>query len=265
MTQTLKTRILNIPDISIEDVEKIALKAGEVLKRNYEDKIINSYGNRTTIVKETNKLIRNMLKYSLADIVHCRFYSEDEDYKPENKGLQWIVDPLDGKENVLGYPPLMAISIGLVNNKEPVLGVIYDPIHDQLFSAKHRSGAWLNGKSIKVSEKTSIKNARIGFDFKKGEKSIFIKQLNQVLDYVMSVKVFGSPVLNMAAVSAGKLDLYFKSPASIVDFTAGVCIVREAGGKAVDFNGKDWKTNSKGVVAGPKGVVEEFVKHIKES
>ncbi len=263
MTPSIKTKIFNIPEVSIDEVEKIAIKAGEILRNNYQNKIINSYASSRSVVADTGRIIENMLKFSLEDLSRCGFYSETKNGEVVENGLQWIVDPIDGRENILGYPPLMAISIGLISNRKPVLGVIYDPIHNQLFSAKSRSGAWLNGKTIEVSQKKDLADIRIGLDFSKNRKSVFLNQLKSILEYVETIKVFGSPVLNMAAVACGKLDLYFSDKTNIVDFVAGTSIVREAGGSVIDFDGKTWDIRSKSIIAGPKELVENFKKQIK--
>ncbi len=262
MVQGLKTKFLNVPEISVDEVESIAMKAGSILRRNYESKVINSYENNEGIVSDTNKIIDKMLKYSLEDVYKCNIFSDAIEGSITKEELQWVVDPIDGKENVSSYPPLMAISIGLIYKKNPVLGVIYDPIHEQMFSSKIRSGSWMNGKAVEVSKNIDINNLRIGTDYFKNKKSQFIKQIENVLDFTETIKIVGSPVLNMAAVASGKLDLFFMETNNITDCVAGTSLVREAGGIVVDFNGKEWNVKSDSIVAGPKGVIEKFNKTI---
>ena len=111
-----------------------------------------------------------------------------------------MVDPLDGTENVSGYPPLLAVSIGLLRDGKPVLGVIYDPVHSTLYSAQEGGRTRVNGELVETGNQTDPSKAVVGLDFSSdmGTRARTLEQLSRVLELARAVKVFGVPSLSSA-------------------------------------------------------------------
>ncbi len=86
-----------------------------------------------------------------------------------------------------------------------------------------------------------------------------LQQLARVLERARAVKIFGAPALSLAEVAAGRLDLFFRPSTKLSDMVAGICMVRESGGKAVDYGGRDWTIDSKGVIAGSSEMIEAYL------
>ena len=159
----------------------------------------------------------------------------------QGKGHQvWVIDPLDGTSNYIRGLPHYCVSIALVEHGEPVHGVIYDPIRNELFTASKGSGALMNGSRIRVSERPGLEGALIATGFHPRERERTGAQLDctrAVLHHAEDIRRTGSAALDLAYVAAGRLDGYFEAGVKPWDIAAGVLLVREAGGRAVDFRG----------------------------
>ena len=154
----------------------------------------------------------------------------------------WIVDPLDGTTNYAFRLPIFSISIALAHRGQPVLGVVYDPTRDHLFHAEAGQGAFLNGASLCVAEREKLIGTLIAFDWARepAVRETLLRILNHVARQVGTVRALGSAALGPCYVAAGWLDAYFHARLSPWDVAAAAVIVREAGGQAVDFDGRPW-------------------------
>ena len=135
----------------------------------------------------------------------------------KDKNNTWIIDPIDGTVNFLHGVPHFAISIGLKCDNEILLGVVYDPIKDELFYAEKNNGAFLNNQKIRVSKRNKINECL--FASSGNEKNLNIPYRKS-----------GSATLDMAYVAAGRFDGFFQKNLNIWDIAAGIVLVKEAGG-----------------------------------
>src|SRR5690348_2910689 len=149
----------------IEEIEQIARSAGDIIKAHYTQGVAHEFKSPRQVVTTADRESEQFLKEMLLKLHPCHFYGEESGGVIVEQGDQWVVDPLDGTENMAGYPPLLAISIGLLRNGKPVLGVIYDPIHDILYSAQQEGLLKINGEVTKVRSQTEPGNAVVGLDF----------------------------------------------------------------------------------------------------
>jgi myo-inositol-1(or 4)-monophosphatase len=154
----------------------------------------------------------------------------------------WIVDPLDGTTNYAFRLPIFSISIALAHRGEPVLGVVYDPTRDHLFYAEAGQGAFLNGAALCVAEREKLIGTLVAFDWARepAVRETLLRILNHVAPQVGTVRALGSAALGPCYVAAGWLDAYFHARLSPWDVAAAAVIVREAGGRAADFDGRPW-------------------------
>jgi len=165
---------------------------------------------------------------------------------------RWIVDPLDGTTNFLHGIPHFAISICLERDSEPFAGVIYEPVHDEMFWAEKGQGAHLNDRRLRVSGRNQIEEALFatGIPFK-GERDhpLFLAQLEQVMSVSAGVRRFGSAALDLAYTAAGRYDGYWETGIKPWDIAAGIVLVREAGGYVSEINGKSEMLKSGSILA----------------
>ena len=146
---------------------------------------------------------------------------------------RWVVDPIDGTVNYFYGIPHFCISIGLQRGEEMVLGVIYDPMRDELWQAERGSGTRLNGRPVRASQRTDIGETIVTVGFAKTATTINMGlPLLQKLAYkVRKCRMMGSAALDMAYVACGRLDAYIEQGISLWDMAAGIVLVEEAGGQ----------------------------------
>lgn len=154
----------------------------------------------------------------------------------------WVVDPLDGTVNYVHRLQSFAVSIGLYHAGKMRLGVILDPVSDELYTAVDGAGAHLNGHPISASDCTDLSRALIACSFPAGVKadSPEVARFVKVLERCRSLRRLGSCALNMCYVAAGRLDGYWATNVSAWDSAAGTVIAREAGAQLTAYDGSDF-------------------------
>jgi myo-inositol-1(or 4)-monophosphatase len=151
----------------------------------------------------------------------------------------WIIDPIDGTSNFIAGIPLWCVSLGLVVGRRAVLGIIYNPITDELYAARDGEGARLNGKPIRVSATQSLDQARMGLGFSyRRPVAEHLRAVQACLEASCEYTRFGSGALGMAFAADGRLDGYYEAHINVWDVAAGLVLVQEAGGRNNDFLGK---------------------------
>ncbi len=152
----------------------------------------------------------------------------------------WVVDPLDGTTNFLHGIPHFAISIGLEREGQPVAGVIYDPVKDELFWAEKGQGAHLNDHRLRVSSRSKLTEAvlatGIPFHGKDGHEN-FLAELAAIAAEVAGIRRFGAAALDLAYVAAGRYEGFWETGLNRWDISAGILLVREAGGLISEIDG----------------------------
>jgi len=183
-----------------------------------------------------------------------RILAEEGDHGPAGvdieEGPVWVVDPLDGTTNFARRFPCFSVSVGLLVDGEPVVGAIYDPLKDMLFTGARGRGAFLNGKPIRVSETERLEQALIGLDWghQNETRERILGWLSRLAVRCQTVRAIGSAALGMAYVAAGWLDFYFHFALQPWDVAAAAVIVREAGGTIYQPDGAPWSFRSSAAV-----------------
>ena len=203
---------------------------------------------------------------------------EEGGHQPARGGkkarLTWVIDPLDGTSNYLRGIPHWCVSIALVDNGEPVHGVVFDPLRNELFIASRGSGAVLEDKRIRVAERRDLEGALLCTGFPPRERARARPQLdclNALLEQAEDVRRTGSAALDLAYVACGRFDGYFEAGVQPWDIAAGVLLVREAGGRICDFRGAGLsrldiaEARGRQIVAGNVKLVEPLQKTIVSS
>ena len=152
----------------------------------------------------------------------------------------WVIDPLDGTSNYLHGIPHWCVSIALVEGGEPQHAVIFDPLRNELFTASKGSGAVLNDKKIRVTERKDLSGAMLITGFPPRERERLAPHLacvGELLRDAEDIRRTGSAALDLAYVACGRADGYFEAGVKPWDIAAGVLLVREAGGRVTDFRG----------------------------
>ena len=170
-------------------------------------------------------------------------------------GRRWVVDPLDGTTNFLYGIPAWAVSVALEDAEGGALGVVHDPVRDETFTAVRGLGARLDGEPIEVSECERLESALVatGFGYEAERRRAQAELLVGVLPRVRDIRRAGAASLDLAWLSAGRLDGYYERGLKPWDWAAGRLIVSEAGGGVRELDGEP-----AGLVAGAPALLDEL-------
>jgi myo-inositol-1(or 4)-monophosphatase len=164
----------------------------------------------------------------------------------------WIIDPLDGTVNFVHGIPQVSVSIALYDGDTGLVGVIFDPLRDEMFTASAGGGAQLNDRTITVSTEPELEGSVVatGFPYDHGLYAAgYAATVGAVLEHVNGIRRFGSAALDLAWVAAGRYEGYWELGIAPWDQAAGIIVVREAGGRVTEPAGLDSTPRSAMVVA----------------
>lgn len=175
--------------------------------------------------------------------------------------FEWVIDPLDGTSNFLQGLPVFCISIACRHREEVVAAAVLDPIGDQLFTASKGSGAFLNGRPMRVSRRPGLAGAFLatGYPFRaRRALDLYLEAFRAIFLRSRAIRRCGSAALDLAYTAAGVYDGFFEFRLSPWDFAAGCLLIAEAGGVVTDLDGKDGFFDSGNLIAGPPELQREL-------
>jgi len=232
---------------------KASIEAGAILKRNYGR--VHSVGHKGEIdlitevdlrsEKEIIKVIRK--EYPDHDIL-----AEEGDGWNRDAEYKWLIDPLDGTTNYAHGFPCFAISIALEKRGEIILGIVYDPLREELFSAQKGKGSYLNKKKISVSKTNQLSDSLLATGFPYDVHQNPENNLNHFSNFTLraqGIRRAGSAALDLCYVASGRLDGFWEMRLKPWDVSAGSLIVTEAGGKVTDFKGRPFSIYADEILA----------------
>jgi len=230
--------------MTTSDYLKVAVSAakqsGKIFKQSFgkPKNVSIKNGNPRDLVTEIDKAIETQIRKNI--LKHFPFHKiigeEFGGQELKKNDLVWIIDPVDGTTNYIQGLPFCCISIGLWDKQGPLLGVIYNPVLNQLFSAVRGKGAFLNGKKITVSPKKDLKQAFGAYGWGRGIKQA-AKTFPKLVKILYKIRTTGSAALDLCYVAAGIFDFHIQAEINVWDFAAGTIILTEAGGKMTDWRG----------------------------
>lgn len=221
--------------------QETAVSAGHLVREKYYQPLeIRNKGFRDIVTDAdiaAQKLITDAIQSKY--ITHGFLTEEEDSQLPTQGEVIWAIDPIDGTTNYSRLQPLFCVSIAAQIEGESVVGVIYDPMRDELFSAACGLGSTLNGKSIQVSAVDSLDAAIVGLDWSrhKGLRSSTLDILALFAHQVQVVRAIGSAALALAWIAAGRFDIYLNFNLRPWDVAAADILIREAGGRLSDHRG----------------------------
>ena len=246
-----------------------AIKAGKLIlnyyKSDYEIKDKGYHNPVTTADHAADARIKEILMESRPEY---GWLSEETVDSPDrlNKERVWVVDPLDGTKEFIEGVPQFVVSIALVEDGEPIVGVLYNPVTTETFTAAKGEGARLDGVPIRCSTKENVKDMVI-----LNSRSETRRGLWEPYDGIFrELRAIGSVAYKLGLTAAGKADIFASlRPKNEWDICAGNCIINEAGGKLIDLYGSSRKYSLKktllepGLIAGDVGAVDKTFSILK--
>jgi myo-inositol-1(or 4)-monophosphatase len=229
-----------------QSVVKIARNAGDFIRREsvrFDRSYVEEKG-RNNLVSYVDKQAEQMIVEGLSAILpEAGFIAEEGTGNCKEGGLNWVIDPLDGTTNfVHGLPPY-AVSIGLIQGNEVVLGVVEEAFSGEYFYAVKGGGAWMGEKRLQVSVEQNLSKGLIatGFSYDNTQVDCTLAVLKQLLIQTHGFRRIGSAAVDLAYVAAGRFEAFYEKNLNPWDVAAGILLVKEAGGIVSDFyNGEDF-------------------------
>jgi myo-inositol-1(or 4)-monophosphatase len=219
---------------ALETAIRAAREAGALLRREFgrpaEVDEFHAHDIKLALDVKSQELITGILLDRFP--LHA-LYGEEGIAGESGSEWQWIVDPIDGTVNYFYGLPHYCISIALRLGEEMQLGVIYDPSRDELWQTVNGSPALLNGRTIRVSERSTLGDAIVSIGFSKSKATINagLQLLPRYVESVRKCRLMGSAALDLAYVATGRLDAYIEQSVSLWDVAAGKMLVENAGGR----------------------------------
>jgi myo-inositol-1(or 4)-monophosphatase len=177
---------------------------------------------------------------------------------PPGAAALWVIDPLDGTTNYARHFPVFSVSIAYVEQGQPQVGVVYDPLHERVFCAEHDRGAWLNTDRLHAANTAEIASAIVALDWGRGDR-----QRAQALEWLArtgrecrTTRALGSAALGLSYLAAGWIDMYFHPMLALWDGAAGQVLAEEAGACLFNFAGARWNYTEPDCIACTPQLVE---------
>lgn len=214
----------------------------------------NVYDVVTRADKESEAFLIREIKTAFPD--HAVLGEESGEHAGTG-GYRWVIDPLDGTNNYSQGLPVFTVSIGLQYQGETVLGVVYAPYFDELYTAMKGKGAFLNGKAIQVSRKGDLEHSVLGTGFpydKDVNPDNNAANLAAILPHLRGIRRMGSAAYDLCCTAAGWLDGYWELGLNLWDMCAGALIVEEAGGMVRRFR----ENRGISIIAGNAEIVQKI-------
>jgi myo-inositol-1(or 4)-monophosphatase len=258
-----------------------ASKAGEWIKTklgNYANLDIkySSHDLVTEVDKGSERLIKNLV---MTHFPHHSFLGEEGvEPGPEasTRALEnirdaeylWIVDPIDGTTNFVHGFPYFCVSIALAHNGEVIVGVVYDPMKDEMFVAEKGKGAYVHGKRMQVSKEDTLRGSLVATGLPADHHyalPLNLKGIQAVAPQVRNLRIAGSAALHMAYVASGRLSGFWEIGLSSWDLAAGSLLVQESGGVVSNTLGKPYDLGVRNVVASNGHIQDELIKALTDA
>jgi len=253
---------LQVCDVAKEAGNFIRTEVGTFSTKNVEVKGLHNFV--TYVDKGSEQMIVDRLQELLPD---AGFIAEEGTSAVHGERFNWVIDPLDGTTNFIHGLPPYAVSIGLLENNCPVLGVVYEVSLDECFYAWKESRAYLNGKEIHVSDKTQVKDALIATGFPYCDFHLmrpYINCLEYFLQNSHGVRRLGSAAVDLAYVACGRFEAFYEYGLKPWDVAGGAMILQQAGGRLSDFSEGNNYIFGKELVAANSSIFDDFLKTVQK-
>ena len=254
----------------LDVAKEAALSVGVILKERF-GKVCPSMIDekaKNDFVTEADKKSEEIIKsYIRSQFNNHDILAEESSAVRNASPFLWIIDPLDGTLNYIHGLPCFAVSIALEIEGELAVGLIYEPLRENIYSAIKGQGAFKNGKRIHVSRSNTLNTSLIATGFPFRIKDIidnYLKVFKELFMHATGIRRCGSACLDLAYIAEGIFGGFFECALSPWDMAAGALLVKEAGGEVTDFNGGNQYLKTGNIIAGSKGVHHEMLKIIQE-
>ena len=238
-----------------------AIEAGKIVKKRFA--IHNEFqikGCRNLVTEADLMSEKKIIEILREEFPIHGILSEEAGDSNKERDYVWIIDPLDGTNNFHFGIPFFCINIALAYRGQVLTGVTYDPMRSEMFYAVKGKGVFLNGRKVTVTHVGTLADAAVGVDlgYIPDRSKEVLKLTTALWSQVHCIRLMGSSSLGMAYVSCGRLGLYLHKCIYPWDIASGLLLVREAGGRVVNFGGNEAILEDHDIIAGSLGLLEQF-------
>ena len=253
---------------TLNDLERLARGAGQILRDGYNKEHTVHYKGTIDLVTETDHASEAFLigeiqsKFPDSHIIA----EESGETAGENEGT-WFIDPLDGTVNYAHHIPVFCVCIAYAVKGKVMLGAVYDPLRDELFTAERGKGAFLNGKQIHASETTELQKSLLvtGFPYDTWDTKLDnFKYFERLAKKTQGVRRLGSAALDGCYVASGRFEGFWEFALRPWDIAAAGLIAEEAGARVTKIDGSaDYLSSPISIIAAAPGVYEKILEQLK--
>lgn len=232
------------------------LRPGQIMKKGRYDWV-------TAMDHRSERAILKVIRGAFPDHL---VQAEESAPKAASGRFVWLIDPLDGTVNYLHGFPMFAVSIGLAVDGRLEAGVVYDPVREEMFTARRGHGAFLNGRRIRISGHSKFEGALLatGFPFRAQKLlGLYLRSFRKIFIRTGNIRRPGSAAMDLAYTACGRMDGFWEMSLSPWDMAAGALLIEEAGGKVSDFFGEGEYLERGHIVAAAPRLQPEMVKILK--
>ena len=255
-----------------KELIKIIKEAGEILKEGYYTKKDITFKAKKDLVTQYDVAVEDFLKKKFSKkFKDFNLIAEESDNANVEFNNSIIIDPIDGTTNFVNGVPHTAISVGVYKNKKPYLAVVYNPILDELYTAKIGKGAYLNGKKLKVSNENDFQKSLLatGFPYtsntNEDDLNDVLKKIKVILPLCQDLRRLGAASLDLCYIAKGTFEGYYEMNLKAWDVSAGILILTEAGGVVSNINGDEYTLfEDKYLVASNGKIHKKFIKNLNK-
>ncbi|MFB3924601.1 MAG: inositol monophosphatase family protein [Syntrophales bacterium] len=246
----------------------IAREAGRFLKQRLNHKHTIDYKGEINIVTEEDKMSEEIIISRIRKNFPSHGILAEESEEIGGSGYRWIIDPLDGTTNYAHGYPVFCVSIALEREGKVVLGVIFNPVLDEIFVAEDGKGAFLNKRRIRVSTTADLSLGLLATGFPYDIRENRDNNLNYFVGLatrVQAIRRAGSAALDLAYTACGRFDAFWELKLRPWDTAAGCLLVKEAGGVVTDLFGRPFLLDSPHILASNGKMHDRLIRYFKET
>ena len=248
--------ILHNVDKSLDGFEKVAIEAakagGKVLSANFTKQSQVEAKGKHDVVTETDRASEQEIVNVITSYFPKHTIIAEESGLQDNKSeYTWIIDPLDGTSNFITGNPYFSVSVALAYENDVIVGVVFNPITNELYVAKKGLGAFIDGEKLNVSAKDDLSSSLLACAYAAEDETIVagLKLVKKLALNSRKVVINFSPALDLCNIARGKIDGIVDAGTEPEDHAAGSLILSEADGMVTNFNNNDWNVMKVGILA----------------
>jgi myo-inositol-1(or 4)-monophosphatase len=241
-------------------------EAGKILIKYYsENNIIEFKDDHSPVTIADTSAENKIISILLQNHPEHSILGEETGNTDNNSEYLWVIDPLDGTSNFSKKIPFFCTSISLLRNKVPIIGTIYDPIHDELFTGLKGKGSFLNNKKLEFNKFQTVPTKYVSIIYSRMIKNK--EEVNEIFSKLnppeYRIRNMGAAALELAYVAAGKLQGIVINGNNPWDVCAGILLIQESGGIITDFENNPWNFRSENIIAGHHIIHEKIISYFR--